>query len=524
MYDVVIENGIVVYGDLKPKESMNIGILGERICKISKDKLIEKKHIDAQGKFISPGFIDIHSHSDISAFIPYECSSKIYQGVTTEINGNCGIGIFPWEKSNFENLKKYIQSQSDINYCELELSKFMNFKMLKKEIQNKIVTNQGFLVGAGCIRIAVMGFETRDATKIEIERMKRLLEEELKSGAYGISFGLIYQPGNFMSKEEIIELLKVVKKYDKIACFHMRNEGQYIKNSIEEVINYGKMSGARVNISHLKIMDKNLWGKSLEIIEILEKAYQSGVKISFDQYPYIATCTNMMVLLPEGLFTGNIDQFLENMNTIDEDIYIKVKENIDRRGGKNNIIISNAYLKNGLYNGKLLSEISKDLKLDSVKTVLYLIKNSLGKVQAIYCSLDENDILNFYKSKLGIIASDGSSIPLTDECKLGSPHPRNFGTFPRYIKQMRELGELTIEQIINKITKKPAELLNIEKRGEIRVGYYADIIIFDYNNFKDNSTFENPYLKATGIEYMLLNGNIIIDEGQFIKKIVGRVI
>ncbi|MEG1339011.1 N-acyl-D-amino-acid deacylase family protein [Cetobacterium sp.] len=524
MYDVVIENGIVVYGSLKPKERMNIGILGDRISKISKNKLTGKKYIDVQGKFVSPGFIDIHSHSDISAFIPYECSSKIYQGVTTEINGNCGIGIFPWEKSNFENLKKYIQSQSDINYSELELSKIMNFKMLKKEIQNKIVTNQGFLVGAGCIRIAIMGFETRGATTFEIEGMKRLLEEELKSGAYGISFGLIYQPGNFMSKEEIIELLKVVKKYDKIACFHMRNEGQYIKNSIEEVINYGEISGAKVNISHLKIMDKNLWGKSLEIIEILEKADQNGVKISFDQYPYIATCTNMMVLLPEELFTGNIDQFLENMDTINKDIYIKIKENIDRRGGKSNIIVSNAYLKNGLYNRKTLAEISEDLKLNSAETVLYLIKNSLGKVQAIYCSLDESDVLNFYKCKLGIIASDGSSIPLTDECKLGSPHPRNFGTFPRYIRQMREVGELAIEEIINRITKKPAELLNIEKRGEIRVGYYADIIIFDYNNFKDNSTFENPYFKATGVEYMLLNGNIVIDEGQFIKKIVGRVI
>ncbi|MBC2851864.1 amidohydrolase family protein [Cetobacterium sp. 8H] len=523
MYDIVIENGIVVYGDLKPKEKMNLGISGDKISKISQSKLIGKTYIDAQGKFISPGFIDIHSHSDISSFIPYECCSKIYQGVTTEINGNCGIGIFPWEEYNLENLKKYIQSQSDLNYYDLELSKFKNLKMLKKEIENKMITNQGFLVGAGCIRIAIMGFEIREANELEIERMKNLLEEELKSGAYGLSFGLIYQPGNFMSKQEIIELLRVVKKYDKIACFHMRNEGQYIENSIKEVISYGEISGAKIHISHLKIMDKNLWGKSLEIIEILEKASQNGIKISFDQYPYIATCTNMMVLLPEELFTGNIEKFLESIDAIHKDIYIKIKENINRRGGEKNIIISNAYL-DGLYDGKTLSEVSENLRLDSVETVLYLIKKSFGKVQAIYCSLDETDVFNFYGCELGIIASDGSSIPLTDECKLGSPHPRNFGTFPKYIRQMRELGKISIEKVINRITKKPAELLNIEKRGEIKVGHYADIVIFDYNIFKDNSTFKNPYLRATGVEYMLLNGNIIIDKGGFIKKNVGRVI
>ena len=222
-YDLVIESGTVVFGNLKEKEILNIGIMGDKIEVISKDKLVGKKIIDARNLYVTPGFIDIHSHSDISGFIAESCTSKIYQGVTSEINGNCGIGISPWSDENMGNLKKYIQTHSDINYYPIDLNKTKSFLDLKKFLEKgKLVTNQGFLVGAGCIRIAIMGFKSSEANESEIEKMKILLEKQFDEGALGISFGLIYQPGNFMSQREILELLKVVKKYDKVASFHMR--------------------------------------------------------------------------------------------------------------------------------------------------------------------------------------------------------------------------------------------------------------------------------------------------------------
>lgn len=509
-YDLVIENGTIIFGALKNKEIMNIGIIGDKIETISKDRLDGKKVIDARNLYVAPGFIDVHSHSDISGFIDESCSSKIYQGVTTEINGNCGIGISPWIDGNRENLKKYIQTHSDINYYPIDLNKTKSFLVLKNFLkERKLVTNQGFLVGAGCIRIAVMGFKSSKANESEIEKMKILLEEQFREGAIGISFGLIYQPGNFMDQREILELLKVVKKYDKIASFHMRDEVNEIEKSIEEVIYYGRETGAKVNISHLKVMNKKNWGKAQKIIEALEEAFKSGVAISLDQYPYEATCTNLFVLLPQSIFNGDIETFIKDIPSFSDEVMLLIRENIEKRGGGENIVISNSYLKNSYFNARTISEISKYLNLSEEKTVLYILEKSRGKAQGIYFSMDLRDVKEFFKSDLGVIASDGNSLPMEDSFELGNPHPRNFGTFPKYVHMVK--NEISIEQIINRVTKKPAEFFKIEGRGEIKNGNFADITIFDLDKVKDSSTFQNSFQRPVGIEYVVINGKVVLE-------------
>lgn len=522
-YDLVIENGTVVFGSLKEKEIINIGIVGNKIHTISKDKLLGKRVVNAKNLYVTPGFIDVHSHSDISGFIDENCSSKIYQGVTSEINGNCGIGISPWADENIDNLKKYIQTHSDINYYPIDLNKTKSFLDLKNYLEkDKLITNQGFLVGAGCIRISVMSFKSNEANEIEIEKMKKLLEKQFKEGAIGVSFGLIYQPGNFMSQKEILEILKVVKKYDKIASFHMRDEVNEIEKSIDEVIYYGRETGAKVNVSHLKVMNKKNWGKSKKIIAMLEDAFKSGVAISFDQYPYEATCTNLFVLIPQNVFNGDVETFIKDIPNFSNEIMALIRENIEKRGGSKNIVISNSYLNDPYFNGKTISEISKYLNLSEEKTVLYILEESKGKAQGIYFSMDLEDIKEFFKSDLGVIASDGNSFPMEDIFELGNPHPRSFGTFPRYISMVK--NEIPIEKIINRITKKPAELFRIEKRGEIKNGYFANITIFDLDKIKDSSTFQNSFQSPLGIEYVIVNGEIVLKEGTVFATKAGTVL
>ena len=523
VYDLVIENGTVIFGALKEKEKVNIGVVGNKIQMISKNRLYGKKSINAKNLYVSPGFIDIHSHSDISGFMDKFCSSKIYQGVTTEINGNCGIGIFPWEKKNENNLKKYIQTHSDINYYPIDLYKTESFIDLKNNLkENKLMTNQGYLVGAGCIRIAVMGFEPGEASDYEIEKMQNLLEKQFKEGAFGISFGLVYQPGNFMGEKEILELLKIVKKYNKIASFHMRDEGDKIEESIQEIIYYGKKTGAKINISHLKIMNKKNWGKSKEILEILDKAFKDGLSISFDQYPYIATCTNLFVLMPQNIFNGDIEKFIKNISNFSNETMDIIKKNIEKRGGSKNILIPNSYLENLDLNGRTLFEISKYLNLSEEKTILYIIEKSKGKAQGIYFSISIEDVEEFIKSELGVIASDGNSFPMEKLESLGNPHPRNFGTFPKYISMAKK--DIPIEKIINRITKKPAKIFGIEKRGEIKNGYFADLTIFNLDKVNDVSTFQNPFQQPEGIVTVIINGKIILENGDIANKKNGKIL
>ncbi|MGL5854144.1 MAG: amidohydrolase family protein, partial [Cetobacterium sp.] len=264
------------------------------------------------------------------------------------------------------------------------------------------------------------------------------------------------------------------------------------------------------------------WGKSRKIIEMLEKASKSGVLISFDQYPYEATCTNLFVLIPQNVFDGNIETFIKEIPNFSDKVMSLIRENIEKRGGSKNIVVSNSYLKDTYFNGKTIFEISKYLNLSEEKIVLYILEKSKGKTQAIYFSMDLEDVKEFFKSDLGVIASDGNSLPMEDKFDLGNPHPRNFGTFPKYIWMSKD--EVPIEKIINRITERPAKLFRLEGRGEIKNGNFADITIFDLDKIKDSSTFQNSFQCPVGIEYVVINGKVVLEEGTVFTAKVGSVL
>lgn len=515
VYDLVIENGKVVFGSLEKSQALNIGIINNKIIKLTDQPIVGKKIIDANKKIVAPGFIDPHTHSDLSGFFQSSMSSKIEQGVTTEICGNCGVGIVPFDNNYFEQYKSFVGEHFVYPYENFPFENLKNIQLLKEFWnKDKFMINQGYLTATGCLRIAVSGFSTDKLTDDQLTKMLNLLEEELQNGSYGVSFGLIYQPGNYMSKEEIIEILKVVAKYDKIASFHMRNEGIEIFDAINEIIYCGKASNCKVNISHLKIMDKRLWGQSDKVLKLINEAIADGVKLTYDQYPYIATSTTLMVLIPDNIFNGDMNNFIENMNNLSIEDKLEILNKINQRGGADNILITDIAANNENYSRKLLSEVAKEKKTNIVDALLEIIWKSHGRARAIYFSMNNNDMYSFMKTLIGVIGSDGNSISVLPKKKGSLPHPRNFATFPKFIEINREKKFFTIEEMINKITLKTAEIYSIKNRGAIKEGYFADITIFDYDKISGPSKYDNPFLKNIGIEYVIVNGKVALEKGK----------
>ncbi|BBA52458.1 putative D-aminoacylase [Fusobacterium varium] len=525
MYDLVILNGKVFDGNDGVSKKLNIGITDDKIAVITELPVTGKKIIDASNKYVSPGFIDVHGHSDLVPLLGANYNSKLYQGVTTEINGNCGIGPVPSSPKTAELTKKYMNDNLSISDKKFDFENINSLNKLKKLMKSHPFNiNQGYLIGGGSIRIAVMGFDNREASQEEIEKMQLLLEDELKAGAYGISFGLIYPPGSFTYTKEIIEMLKVIKKYDKVAVFHMRNEGEKVLESVEEMIFIAKESGAKVEISHFKIMYKPLWDTSEKLIKMIEEAREKGVKISFDQYPYVASATSLFVLIPSDLFAVGLKAMIEKLDINDKALLDQIKDKIEKRGGADRVVIASVIEKFKESEGKNLLEISKIWNISPEQCVVKFIKESTGKVNAIYFSMSESDVENIMKQKYGIIASDGYSYPLETPEGFGFPHPRNFGTFPKFLETVREKNLLSIEEALRKITSIPAKVFNIKDRGVLKEGAFADITIFDFEKIKDNSTFINPFRKPSGIDYVIVNGKVTVENGIYNHITNGKII
>lgn len=525
MYDLVILNGKVFNGNDGIIKKTNIGITNNKISVITELPITGKKIIDASNKCVSPGFIDIHGHSDLIPLLGANYNSKLYQGVTTEINGNCGIGPVPSSKKTVELTRKYMNDNLSVTDKMFDFENINSFSKLKELMKSHPFNiNQGYLIGGGAIRIAVMGFEDREASKEEIKKMQFLLEEELKAGAYGISFGLIYPPGSFTYTNEIIEMLKIIKKYDKVAVFHMRNEGEKVLESVKEMIFVAKESGAKVEISHFKIMYKPLWNSSNKLIEMLDEARKSGIQISFDQYPYIASATSLFVLIPSNLFAVGLEAMIEGLDINNKSLLDQINDKIEKRGGADRVVVASVIEKFKEAEGKNLLEISKLWNISPEQCVIKLIKESTGKISAIYFSMSEDDVENIMKQKYGIIASDGYSYPVETPEGFGFPHPRNFGTFPKFLETVREKNLLSLEEALRKITLLPAKIFNIENRGVIKEGAFADITIFDFKKVKDNSTFTNPFEKPSGIEYVIVNGKITVENGIYNQVTNGKII
>jgi N-acyl-D-amino-acid deacylase len=493
-FDIIVKNGTVYDGTGGSPVKGDIGVLEGKITKIGGELSSRGATvIDAGNLIVAPGFIDIHTHADgqvlekgMSPMLNY-----LEQGVTTVVGGNCGSGTY-------------------------EVAKFFS-----KLDSIGIGANLVLLAGHNTIRRRVMSMDDRKPTPREIEEMKNLLKKAMEEGAAGLATGLFYLPGAYSETDEVVELAKVVKAYDGLYATHMRDESNYnigLKESVKEAITTGEQSGVRVEIAHIKALGKPVWGMSSEITALIDDARGRGVKVMADQYPYEASNTGLSAaVLSDWVSAGG--KMRERMN--DRKLLPKIKremeENIERRGGPESLMIIDDPVRE--YNGKNLAEVSRIIGKSPVETAIQLIL--AGSPDVISFNMQDEDILNFMKKDYVMTASDGSlAIPGN-----GIPHPRSYGTFPRKIrKYVLEDKVLTMEEAIKKATSMPAGMIGLKDRGRIEEGYKADLVIFNPATIKDNATYADPHRYSSGIEYLIINGDVVIEKGKYNGKLAGKAI
>ncbi len=508
--DVLIENGLITE-------------VGENIvCNVDNLKVI-----NAENLVVAPGFIDIHSHSDATITTDNTHEGKLQQGITTEVNGNCGFSLFPISKKS-EDLKGIVENLVAVEYYITEKDiKWNTFKEYTAYVETEIKnfgTNQIPLVSHSLIRIEEVGFGDKDVTVEKVENMKKSLKNELDSGTFGMSTGLAYTPGCFAKSNELIELCKVLKEVGKVYVSHIRNESDDVLESVDEVLNLAKETGCKVHISHLKAMGVSNHYKTSELISKIIKAREDGFEVTADIYPYNASSTMLSMVLPSkvrSLTNNEIVTLLED-DDFCETISEEVLYNIKNRGGSETIVInylSKAYEENIL--GKTIDEIAKIFGLTVLDTVYKLIKENNNTVNAIYYAISEEGIKEILRQDFVAIGTDGM-LNLQDK---NACHPRTFGSFPRILsKYVRDESVISLEKAIYKMTKLPSEILNIKNRGELKVGNYADVTIFDKNKIKDRSEFGKAFIYPVGISYVIVNGEIAIENGEYTGKNSGKLV
>lgn len=523
---IKIENATIADGSGKDRFIGDISIENEKIKEVGIVANIKyDKIIDATGLVATPGFIDTHSHSDLFILENPEVLPKIKQGITTEILGQDGVSMAPLPKKYISPWRKNIagmEGDSDNINWEYETTE----GYLKEISKVNPATNVGYLLPHGNIRMEAMGLDNRQPTEKEILKMKEITKREMEAGALGISTGLIYMPCAYSESKEIIEICKVAAKFNGIFVVHQRSEADDILASMEEVLNIGRQSGIKLHFSHFKVCGKNNWNKIDKVIELLDNAKKEGLKVSFDQYPYVAGSTTLGVILPPWVHDGGTNKLLERLCDIqlrkkmiyDIEHGIEGWDNFINFAGVDKIVVTNVKTdKNKHVIGKNLVELGGIFGKDPYNAafdLLYQEENCVGMVDFYGTEEHVKCFMNRHEMNA-----------CTDGILGGKPHPRVYGAFPRILgKYVREDKVLTLEQAIYKMTYKPAQTFNIEKRGLIKEGYYADITIFNLDTIVDKGTFTEPVQYPEGIEYVLINGEISIKKSQFTGKRNGKVL
>lgn len=492
-FDTIISNGLIYIGDGKAPIKGSLGIKDGKIAAIGSIGESADKVIDAKGNAISPGFVDLHTHTDGNIFDAPLGDSKIYQGVTTDIGGNCGDSPFP--KGRWNSIEDY--------YGDLTKQKFgINIKSF---------------VGQGTLRQIVVGDNNVPATSANVEEMKAILAAEMERGAIGISCGLEYVPGSYATTEEIIELCKVVAKYDGLFAIHMRNEDDRVEEAVAEAIAIAKGAGVKLQISHLKAQNAANWHKAPALIKQIEAASKDGLNIAFDRYPYIAFSTGLSVFIPINDRQGTTDEIIARLKN--EEASKRIGEytlsRIERLGGAQNVVITSSRLpENKRFIGLNIEECSKLTGLEPWPFIRELLIQERINVNTIGFAMTEENVKLFLSHPLGMPASDSGVYSPIGKLSESMPHPRGYGTFPRFLgKYCRDEKLMDLSQAIHKCTALPASRLGLKNRGLLSVGYKADVVVFNPDTIIDRATFADPHQFAAGIEHVIVNGIWTIKNG-----------
>jgi N-acyl-D-amino-acid deacylase len=529
MEDIMIKNGLIVDGTGNPWFRSDLLIESGRIAGIgSFDRAGSGLTIDATGLVVAPGFIDMHSHSDLFLLINPFAESKIRQGVTTEVIGNCGSTLAPILEERLDLLKRnYMPLSEEVDWSWRSFGDYL--RVLE---ERKTSVNTAPLVGHGTIRIAVLGYENRAPVENELEEMKSLVEEAMKSGARGLSSGLIYTPASFSKTEELIELCKVVSRYGGFYSSHIRNESSRLLEAVAEAIEIGEKAGVPVEISHHKAAGGENWGKVNDSLQMIEDARKRGVDVTCDVYPYTAGSTDLSACVPTWAHENGLASLLNRLRDTKIRSRLKLEisegipgwENLAKQAGWENIIVSQ-FDPDRSVEGKSLAVIAGLRNQDPIDAAFDLLIESQGVAQIVIFEMSERDIETVLRHSCSMVGTDGSSYAPYGKLHVGKPHPRNYGTYPRILgRYTREKRLLRLEDAIRKMTSLPAQRLGTLDRGLIAEGMRADITIFDPNTVLDLASYQDPHRYPHGIRYVIVNGEITVRDGEHTGARAGMVL
>jgi N-acyl-D-amino-acid deacylase len=521
--DILIRGGLVYDGSMSVPRIIDVAVEGDRITYVGASGTADATLvIDAGGLAVCPGFIDAHAHSDFTIVADNRAEGKIMQGVTTEVNGNCGMSAAPLYNGVFERREEDLR---ELGIPERWHTLGDYFALVRKK---GIAVNIAMLAGHGNIRGSVVGYDDRRPSPQEMKEMLRLLRETIEDGAIGFSTGLIYPPGIYSETEELIELAKTLGDKGLIYASHMRSEGTMLVEAVKEVIRIGREAGIKVHISHIKTAGQQNWHKAEEVISLLTGTIRSGGRVTCDRYPYTASSTDLDAVLPSWAYAGGNDEELRRLQDEGERARIvkELKEQAAVGTYWSRVIISSVSSKDKRWmEGKTISEIAVVLGVDEISTVLRVLVEERLRVGAIFLSMSEENLRKFLSLPFCMIGSDSSARCFDGPTRRGKPHPRTFGTFPRFFgKYVRDEGLIPFPEAVHRSTALAADTFGLQGRGRIAAGMYADIVVFDPGKIADSATFEDPFQRPEGIRHVLVNGKAAVTDGQYSPVLAGRTL
>lgn len=530
VYDILIRGGTVLDGLGTPAQTADVGIVGQRIMAVGDlSGCRAAKTIEADGLRIAPGFIDIHTHSDISATHDPGQASAIGMGVTTQVVGNCGLSLGMATNADvFAFEKRWLAPyRARITWNDFA-------EHLRTIEDNGFATNYVPLAGHGTLRKRVMGIEECAPTREEQSEMRRELEAAMQVGAWGFTSGLEYPPSAYANEDELADLCRVVADWGGFYATHLRNEGDTLVEAVQEALNVAEQAGLPLQLSHHKAEGRDNWGKVQITLQMVREARERGLDVQMDQYPYPAFMTALSIqTLPRYALQGSGEDLTARLTDPAQRAHIASDMRTMHRDWDDLGPDSPwRHLQIGVCRsqpdaqGRRISDLAREANQNPIEYVLDLLAETGGNVSAVNFAIGETDIADVLRFPLTMIGSDGSGTHPGGEANATNIHPRTYGTFPRVLSRyVRELGIITEAEAIYKMTHLPARRLGMaHERGQIAPGYYADLVVYNPDTIADCATFEQPHQFATGIQTVLVNGQLALDNGQHTDARAGRVL
>ena len=529
MHDILIKNGTVIDGTGAPGRKMDVAVDGSRISGLYKPSEGRgAMAIDADGLVVCPGFIDIHTHSDLHLLSCPLAASQVRQGVTTELVGNCGGSAAPV----LGLARSALESSGRDLWVDVTWTTFDEYLLRLADVRTSV--NVASLVGADTLRLGVMGAGDRPPSVDELATMNKMLADSMVEGAFGVSSGLIYAPGCFALTEELVSLATTAAALGGLYASHIRGEGRTLVEAVAEAITIGRESGCRVQISHHKACGERNWGLVGKTLAMIEAARASGIDVAFDVYPYTASSTSLDTILPPWVREGGRDEELSRLR--DPQVRGRIKEELTDPGtdwentvaedGWANIVML-GFRRDGnkRFDNRSVQSVAGELGVDPADLAMDLLLDEELGVGAVFHEMSEEDVKRVISHPLAAIGSDGESEAPYGPTGSSPTHPRSYGTFPRAIRRYSmEFGLFPLEEAVRKMTSLPAERIGLTDRGTIAKGMAADLVAFDPGRIRDTATFEDPHRYPEGIVHVLVNGLPTIEHGEHTKERAGQVL